>query len=124
MLSGGPGDWLGDAAGAINYPIRAIREQLSSALDVMVHLKRITGGGRKIVKIVEITTMEGETICLHDIFSFNQTGVDDADKAFGHFEACGVRPLLLNRLHAKGVDVPNDLFRRRTLTNSGPNNNN
>ena len=108
----------------INYPIRAIREQLSSALDVMVHLKRMTGGGRKIVKIVEITTMEGETICLHDIFSFNQTGVDDADKAFGHFEACGVRPLLLNRLHAKGVDVPNDLFRRRTLTSSGPKNNN
>ena len=93
-------------------------------MDVMVHLKRMTGGGRKIVKIVEITTMEGDTICLHDIFSYNQTGVDEAGKACGHFEACGVRPLLLNRLIAKGVNIPPDLFQRRVLTGSGSNNNN
>ena len=108
----------------INYPIRAIREQLSSALDVMVHLKRMTGGGRKIVQIVEITTMEGDTICLHDIFSYNQTGVDEAGKACGHFEACGVRPLLLNRLIAKGVKIPPDLFQRRVLTGSSSVSNN
>ncbi len=108
----------------INYPIRAIREQLSSALDVLIHLKRMTGGGRKIVKIVEITTMEGDTICLHDIFCFNQTGVDDTGKACGQFEACGVRPLLLNRLQAKGVEMPHDLFKRRVLVRSGSNNNN
>ncbi|MCK4782174.1 MAG: CpaF family protein, partial [Desulfobacteraceae bacterium] len=108
----------------INYPIRAIREQLSSALDVLIHLKRMAGGGRKIVKIVEITTMEGDTICLHDIFCFNQTGVDDTGKACGQFEACGVRPLLLNRLQAKGVEMPHDLFKRRVLVRSGSNNNN
>ncbi|MFC1781586.1 CpaF family protein [Planctomycetota bacterium] len=107
----------------INYPIRAIREQLSSALDVMVHLKRLTGGGRKIVKIVEITTMEGETICLHDIFCFNQTGVDETGKACGHFEACGVRPLLLNKLLAKGVEIPPDLFQRRILAGTDSKNN-
>lgn len=103
----------------INYPIRAIREQLSSALDVMVHLKRMTGGGRKIVQIVEITTMEGDTICLHDIFCYNQTGVDEKGKACGNFEACGVRPLLLNKLLAKGVEIPPDLFQRRVLVRSG-----
>lgn len=108
----------------INYPIRAIREQLSSALDVLIHLKRMTGGERKIVKIVEITTMEGDTICLHDIFCFNQTGVDDTGKACGQFEACGVRPLLLNRLQAKGVEMPHDLFKRRVLVRSGSNYNN
>ncbi len=107
----------------INYPIRAIREQLSSALDVLVHLARMTGGGRKIVQIVEITAMEGDTICLHDIFRFNQTGVDDGGKATGQFEACGVRPLLLNRLQARGVEVPHDLFRRRVLTRSDSYNN-
>jgi pilus assembly protein CpaF len=107
----------------INYPIRAIREQLSSALDVMVHLERMTGGSRKIVKIVEITTMEGDTICLHDIFRFNQTGIDDSGKACGQFEACGVRPLLLNRLQARGVTVPGDLFKRRVLVRSGSHNN-
>jgi pilus assembly protein CpaF len=102
----------------INYPIRAIREQLSSALDVMVHLQRMTGGRRKVVQIVEITTMEGDTICLHEIFHFCQTGVDEAGHATGQFEACGVRPLLLNRLKAKGVEMPIDLFKRRILARS------
>ena len=105
----------------INYPVGAIREQLSSALDVMIHLERMTGGRRKVVKIVEITSMEGDTICLHDIFQFNQTGVDEAGHACGQFEACGVRPLLLNRLHAKGAEVPIDLFRRRVLGTTGSN---
>ena len=59
--------------------------------------------------------MEGDTICLHDIFEFNQTGIDDEGHASGQFEACGVRPLLLNRLQAKGVEVPIDLFKRRIL---------
>lgn len=108
----------------INYPIRAIREQLCSALDVLIHLKRMAGGGRKIVKIVEITTMEADTICLHDIFCFNQAGVDDTGKARGQFEACGVRPLLLNRLQVKGVEMPHDLFKRRVLVRSGSNYNN
>ncbi len=103
----------------INYPIRAIREQLSSALNVMVHLQRMTGGRRKVVQIVEITAMEGDTICLHDIFCYNQTGVDDAGHATGHFEACGVRPLLLNRLKARGVEMPLDLFKRRILPSAG-----
>jgi pilus assembly protein CpaF len=105
----------------INYPMRAIREQLSSALDVLIHLKRMTGGKRKVVSIVEITAMEGDTICLHDLFQFKQTGVDDEGHASGHFEACGVRPLLLERLHAKGVQVPNELFKRRILTGAGSN---
>jgi len=107
----------------INYPIGAIREQLSSALDVLIHLERMTGGKRKVVKIVEITSMEGDTICLHDIFQFNQTGVDDTGHACGQFEACGVRPLLLNRLHAKGADVPIDLFKRRSLGKTSSSNN-
>ena len=102
----------------INYPIKAIREQLSSALDVMVHLERMTGGGRKIVKIVEITSMEGDTICLHDIFGFNQTGVNEEGKAVGQFEACGVRPLLLDRLKARGAEIPRDLFNRGVLSRS------
>ena len=107
----------------LNYPITAIREQLSSALDLLIQLERMTGGRRKVVKIVEITSMEGDTICLHDIFQFNQTGVDDEGHARGQFEACGVRPLLLNRLQAKGVEVPLDLFKRRVLDKTGSDNN-
>jgi pilus assembly protein CpaF len=67
------------------------------------------------VKVVEIAGMEGETICLHDIFRFNQTGVDGDGNAFGQFEACGVRPRLLERLRRQGVEIPNDMFHRRVL---------
>jgi pilus assembly protein CpaF len=103
----------------INYPIRAIREQLSSALHVLVQLERMTGGRRKVVNVVEITGMEGDTVCLHDIFRFSQTGVDESGHARGHFEACGVRPLLLNRLQQKGIKLAPDLFQHRVLAQTG-----
>lgn len=99
----------------INYPVRAIREQISSALDVLVHLERMTGGKRRVVKIAEITGLECETICLHDLFHFNQISVDEQGHAYGHFEACGVCPQLLDRLKAKGAEVPRDMFRKRIL---------
>ncbi len=75
----------------------------------------MTGGKRKVVKIVEITGMEGDTVCLHDIFSFNRTGLDESGHARGNFEACGVRPLLLNRLQERGVKLTPDMFQRRVL---------
>ncbi|MEJ2705326.1 MAG: ATPase, T2SS/T4P/T4SS family, partial [Sedimentisphaerales bacterium] len=103
----------------INYPIRAIREQLSSALHVLVQLERMTGGRRKVVNVVEITGMEGDTVCLHDIFRFSQTGVDESGHARGHFEACGVRPLLLNRLQQKGIKLAPDQFQHRVLAQTG-----
>jgi len=99
----------------INYPVHAMREQISSALDVLIHLDRITGGPRKITNIAEITGTEGEVICLHDIFRFNQLGVDAQGNAYGQFETCGVRPNLVNRLKAEGIDIPAVLFQRRVL---------
>jgi len=99
----------------INYPVAAIREQISSALDVLIHLERMIGGKRRVVKISEITGMESNTICLHDLFAFNQTGIDDEGNAQGHFETCGIRPRLLHRLTTRGIDMPQDMFRRRVL---------
>ena len=99
----------------INYPVHAMREQISSALDVLIHLDRITGGQRKITNVVEITGTEGDVICLHDIFRFNQLGVDEKGNAYGQFESCGVRPILVNRLKAEGIDIPPALFQRRVL---------
>ena len=104
----------------INYPIRAIREQISSALNVLVHVGRLAGGARKIVQIVEITGMEGDTICLHDIFHFNQQGVDESGNAYGDFEVCGVRPRLLPRLKACGVEMSPDTFQHRILPKREP----
>jgi len=106
----------------INYPVRAIREQTSSALNVLVHVERLTGGVRKITHIVEITGMEGDVVCLHDIFRFNQTGVDENGNACGQFETCGVRPRLLERLKAHGVDMPPNMFHQRVLAKPVPGN--
>jgi pilus assembly protein CpaF len=103
----------------LNYPVHAMREQISSALDVLIHLDRITGGPRKITNIVEITGTEGDVICLHDIFRFNQIGIDAQGNAYGQFETCGVRPNLVNRLKAEGIDIPAVLFQRRVLDESG-----
>lgn len=100
----------------LNYPVHAIREQISSALDVMIHLGRMAGGSRKVVQIVEITGMEGDTICLHDLFHFVQKGVDVNGDAYGDFEVCGVRPHLLGKLKAHGIEMPPDMFQRRILT--------
>jgi pilus assembly protein CpaF len=99
----------------LNYPVHVIRQQMASALNILVHLDRVTGGCRKIVKISEITGMEGEMVCIHDLFQFRQTGVDASGHAQGQFEACGVRPMLLERLTAEGVTLPEDLFMRRVL---------
>jgi pilus assembly protein CpaF len=99
----------------INYPVHAIREQVSSALHILVHIDRLTGGSRKLITIAEITGMESQTICLHDLFSFNQTGVDEDGNATGHFEVCGVRPRLLDKLKAEGIELPAGFFQRRIL---------
>jgi pilus assembly protein CpaF len=99
----------------LNYPMRAMRQQMSSALDLVIHLSRLTGGKRKVVSVAEITGIEGDTICLQDLFRFNQTGVGQDGHAMGHFEVCGVRPQLLERLRAEGVSMPEDAFQRRIL---------
>ncbi|MHC4131239.1 MAG: CpaF family protein [Planctomycetota bacterium] len=99
----------------INYPVRAMREQISSALDILIHIERLLGGSRKIVRIVEITGMEGDIVCLHEIFRFNQVGVDGNGHAYGQFEACGVCPQLIDRLKAYGAHLPQNMFMRRVL---------
>ena len=99
----------------LNYPVAAIRQQTSSALDLLVQLGRLTGGQRKILNVSEITGMEGDAICLQDIFAFKQTGLDEDGNARGHFEACGVRPKLLERLRERGATVPDTIFQRRVL---------
>jgi len=104
----------------LNFPVHAIREQISSALDVIIHLGRLAGGRRKVVQIVEITGMEGDTICLHDLFKFDQKGVDVNGNAYGDFEVCGVRPHLLKKLKAHGVEMPPDMFQRRVLPKPQP----
>jgi len=99
----------------LNFPVHAIRQHMSSALDILIHLGRMTGGGRKILAISEVTNMEGDMILLQDLFRFNQTGIDEDGHAEGYFETCGVRPQLLDRFKREGVHLPDDFFQQRVL---------
>jgi pilus assembly protein CpaF len=99
----------------LQYPIHTIRQQMASAINLMVHMQRLTGGRRRVVSIAEITGMEGDIVCLQNIFQFKQLGVDGNGHAFGQFEACGVRARAIERLHAEGFKLPRELFDRRVL---------
>jgi len=100
----------------LNFPIHAIRQQTTAALNLLVHLDRTTGGGRKIMNISEVVGMEADVISLHDLFIFVQTGINKEGRAEGYFECCGVLPRLLPRLKAEGMELPEGMFRRRKLT--------
>ena len=91
-------------------PGKAMRQQISAAIGVVVQVARLTDGKRKVVSIQEITGMEGEMITMQEIFSFRQTGVAQDGAVSGHFQASGVRPRFLDRLRAFGVVVPESLF--------------
>lgn len=94
----------------MELPIRAIREQISSAIDVIVQQSRLRDGSRRITHITEVLGMEGDVIVLQDIFRFEQTGVDKQGKAQGYFRATGIRPQFIERLHAAGQVLPETLF--------------
>jgi pilus assembly protein CpaF len=102
----------------LNFPVHAIREQMSSAINLLVQVGRITGGRRRIRSITEITGMEGEAVCMQDIFRFKQMGVDADGHATGQFEVCGVRPHCLERILSEGIQLPQDMFRGRVLAHT------
>jgi pilus assembly protein CpaF len=99
-----------------DLPIWIIRRQISSAVQLIVQAARLPGGVRKIIKISEITGMEGEVISMQDIFGFRQTGVDENRVAQGHFFSTGIRPQSLEKLEISGTALPMALFERRILT--------
>ena len=97
----------------MDLPDRAIREQISSAINVIIHLVRFADGTRKVVKLAEITGMEGDTIVMQDIFCFEQKGVDKDGKVLGEFNATGVRPHFADRFKMFGFNLPTGVFERR-----------
>lgn len=96
-------------------PLRAIRQQFASAINVIVQVQRLSGGARKITSITEVTGMEGDIITMQDIFSYEQLGVGAGGKAYGQFLATGIRPSFLERLKSIGCELPGELFTRRVL---------
>jgi pilus assembly protein CpaF len=94
----------------LNLPNRAARQQIASAITVVVQSLRLIDGKRKITSIQEITGMEGEVITMQEIFAFKQTGVGTKGEVEGYFQATGVRPKFMDRLHAFGVQLSDDMF--------------
>ncbi len=93
-----------------NLPHKAARQQIASAITVIVQGNRLTDGQRKITSIQEITGMEGEVVTMQEIFAFRQTGVEASGKVIGHFQATGVRPKFADKLRNFGVDLPDSMF--------------
>ena len=93
-----------------SLPLRAIREQIASSLELVVQIARMADGTRRIVSISEIAGMEGDVITMQELFRFRRQGITQSGEVVGSFEATGVRPLAIERLHIAGVDLPDDLF--------------
>ncbi len=101
--------------GGLELPLKALRHQFASAVDLIIQANRLQGGPRKITHITEVLNMEQDTVIMQDVFLFVQDGIDENGRAHGHFEATGVRPSFMSRLEAAGVRLPSNLFAARAL---------
>src|SRR5919204_2976397 len=99
----------------MELPIKAMRQQISSAIDLIIQSNRLQGGPRKVTSITEVMSMEQDMIIMQDIFRFKQLGIDQNGRCYGQFEATGVRPSFVNRLEAAGIKLPTNLFQERVL---------
>jgi pilus assembly protein CpaF len=93
----------------MDLPIRAIREQITSAVDLVVHQERMRDGSRKVVYITEVSGMEGDVITTTDIFLFEQTGVENG-KVIGRLRPTGLRPKFMEKIEAAGIHLPPSIF--------------
>lgn len=89
----------------MELPVKAIREQLKGAIDLIIQISRFSDGSRKITHITEVTGMEGEIITIQDIFRYRQTGVDKLGKVLGVFEPTGIMPTFVEEIRVKGFDL-------------------
>ncbi len=98
------------AMASLDLPEKAMRQQIASAINVVIQVSRLGDGTRKIIQISEIVGMEGDVITMQDIFVFERQGVGENDKVLGEFKATGIRPKFADRLKAYGIDLAGMLF--------------
>jgi septum site-determining protein MinD len=94
----------------MELPVKAIREQVASAVNLIVQISRLSDGSRKIISITEVAGMQGEVVSLSEIFKFKETGFNAAGKIEGTFLATGHIPKFMEKLEAKGVQISRDIF--------------
>jgi pilus assembly protein CpaF len=96
--------------GGLTLPPKAMRQQISSAITVVIQASRMPDGKRKVVSIQEVTGMEGDIITMQEIFAYEKTGIASDGTVLGHFRATGIRPKFVQRLKVFGIDVPDEMF--------------
>ena len=94
----------------VELPLRAIRQQIASAVDLVIHVERMRDGSRRVVKCAEVLGMEGETIVIQDIFSFEQSGLDENGRIQGKLMPTGLRPRVNDRIEDAGIKLPGTIF--------------
>jgi pilus assembly protein CpaF len=92
-----------------DLPVRAIRAQIVSAINVIIHLERMRDGSRKVVQISELVGMEDDIVSMQDVFRFNRTGIDADGNVTGRFVPSGIRPRLIDRMMDLGLPIPEEM---------------
>jgi pilus assembly protein CpaF len=94
----------------MDLPLKVLREQIASAIELIVQQSRLRDGSRKITYITEVAGMEGDTVVLQDIFKFNEEGMDKNGKVMGQIQPTGLRPIFTPKLEAAGFKLPPEIF--------------
>ncbi|MBW2424139.1 MAG: CpaF family protein [Deltaproteobacteria bacterium] len=102
------------AMGGLEIPARAVRNQIASAINVVVQLSRLSDGRRRLVSLQEVTGMEGDVVTMQEIFTFDRRGVDEDGMVIGEIAATGLRPRFSEKVRLAGIDLPGNLFDRKT----------
>ncbi len=101
----------------MDFPVRAIREQVSSAIDLIIQQSRLQDGSRKVTYITEVQKMEGDTIVLQDLFRYEQIRLDENGKSVGNFVSTGLQPSFVDKFRLHGVELPNCFFNQSSNEN-------
>ena len=97
----------------MDLPLRAVREQIASAVDLIIHISRLRDGSRRVTQVTEVVGMEGDTVTMQDVFTFDfSRGVDDSGRFLGSVRATGLRPRFTERLDEIGVPLDGRVFHR------------
>ena len=96
-------------------PLKAMRQQIASAVDLIIQVSGLQGGKRRVTHITEIVGMEQDTIVMQDVYQYIQDGIDESGTARGKFVANGIRPNFMDRLESVGVRLPSSAFRERVM---------
>ena len=94
----------------LELPVRAIREQMVSAIHMVVQISRLSDGSRRITHVSEISGLEGQIVTMQDLFRFEQEGIDTEGRVVGHFRSTGIRPQFADRFEVAGISLPADIY--------------